>query len=157
MKRYITIVSFLILAMVINTNAQKTFGLGFILGEPTGISGKYWMDKTNAIDAAAAWSFRGQSSFLLQADYLHHYYGIFGGKASGNLPLYIGIGGRLRTKGYKKDKEYETALGVRVPFGITYIFPTAPLDAFLEIVPVMDIIPGTQFNIDAAIGMRYYF
>jgi hypothetical protein len=31
------------------------FGVGIILGEPTGLSGKYWLTEKTAVDAAVAW------------------------------------------------------------------------------------------------------
>jgi hypothetical protein len=33
----------------------------------------------------------------------------------------------------------------------------APVEIFLEIVPGLDLIPGTDFDLDGAIGARYYF
>ncbi|MBW6511085.1 MAG: hypothetical protein K0A93_03060 [Desulfuromonadaceae bacterium] len=46
--------------------------LGVIVGEPTGISGKYWLDTRQAIDFAAAWSFSANNSFQFHADSLRH-------------------------------------------------------------------------------------
>ncbi|MBP2681688.1 MAG: hypothetical protein H6Q78_1551, partial [Candidatus Krumholzibacteriota bacterium] len=45
----------------------------------------------------------------------------------------------------------------RVPVGLTYIFDGAPLDIFFEIVPILDLIPDTEFDANAAIGIRFYF
>ncbi|MCB0408549.1 MAG: hypothetical protein KDD34_10110, partial [Bdellovibrionales bacterium] len=50
--------------------ANKRFGLGIVLGEPTGLSGQYWLSKNRAIDGAAAWSLNEESSFILQSTYL---------------------------------------------------------------------------------------
>ncbi len=52
---------------------DRGFGLGVILGEPTGLSGKYWTSSTNAIDGGLAWSFRHAGFFHVHADYLWHY------------------------------------------------------------------------------------
>ena len=50
----------LILAAILlcgTASAQDSgFGLGVILGEPTGISGKLWLGGKTAIDGATAWS-----------------------------------------------------------------------------------------------------
>ena len=32
-------------------------GIGIVIGEPTGISGKMWMNRDIAVSGAAAWSF----------------------------------------------------------------------------------------------------
>jgi hypothetical protein len=52
------------------TYAQKDFGIGIILGDPTGVSAKVYTGSENAFDFAAAWSFEGKGHLLFQADYL---------------------------------------------------------------------------------------
>lgn len=141
--------------------ADDGFGIGIILGEPTGISFKHWLNKDQAIDAAAAWSFSENDSFQLHADYLFHDFGIlkpadFGGR----LPLYIGIGGRLKLEDHDNNngRNHDDALlGVRIPFGISYLSTKYPFDIFAEIVPVLDVVPDTEFDLNGAIGARFYF
>jgi hypothetical protein len=41
--------------------------------------------------------------------------------------------------------------------GLSYEFDGAPLDVFLEVVPTLDLIPGTAFDLGAGLGLRYYF
>ena len=48
-------------------------------------------------------------------------------------------------------------LGARVPIGLAYIFAEDKLDVFLETVPVMNLFPSTDFDLNAAIGIRYFF
>jgi len=48
-------------------------------------------------------------------------------------------------------------VGVRIPVGINYIFAKAPLDIFLEIVPMLELVPRTEFNLNGGIGIRYFF
>ena len=128
---------------------DKSFGLGIILGEPTGISLKLWTGENSAIDGAAAWSFREKGFFHIHFDYLFHNFSMFNVK-KGRLPFYYGIGGRIRF-------ENETKFGIRIPLGIAYIFEEAPFDIFLEIVPLLNLVPDTKFDINASIGFRYYF
>ncbi len=125
------------------------FGLGVILGEPTGLSFKTWIGSTTAIDGGIAWSFVGKGSFHLHIDYLVHNFNIFK-VDKGKLPLHYGIG--LRIKAEEKSR-----VGVRIPVGICYIFKKAPLDVFFEIGPLLDLAPKTDFGITANIGIRYYF
>ena len=82
-------------------------------------------------------------------DYLFHNYGIFKVK-QGKLPLYYGIGGRVKF-------EEETRVGVRIPVGICYLFRNQPLDVFFEIVPILDLTPETDFDINASVGVRFFF
>lgn len=127
------------------------FGLGIIIGEPTGISLKAWQSGKTAIDGAAAWSLGDKGSFHLHANFLFHNYELIK-IAKGSLPFYYGIGGRFRKGGNDSAN-----IGVRVPLGLNYIFATHPFDAFFEIVPTLDLFPDTDFDIDVAIGFRYFF
>jgi len=131
-------------------NAQsKGIGLGMIVGEPTGISFKYWTGSTTAFDAALAWSFIDEGAFHIHGDYIFHNFTLIT-IPEGKLPFYYGIGARLKTS-------HDSRLGVRVPLGLAYLFQTVPVDIFLEIVPILDFTPKTDFSINAAIGARYFF
>jgi hypothetical protein len=127
------------------------FGLGIMAGEPTGISAKLMFRNANAVDAGLAWSLDGDNDFLIQADYLYHNYDLIP-VGKGRLPLYFGIGGRLQFRESLDDK-----IGVRIPVGLSYIFESAPFDAFVEIVPILDLNPSTEFDLAGAIGGRFYF
>jgi len=133
-----------------NINAQsKGIGLGLIIGEPTGISFKYWTGSTTAFDAALAWSFIDEGAFHIHGDYIFHNMRLIS-VPEGTLPFYYGIGARIKTAN-------DTKLGVRVPLGLAYLFSNAPVDIFLEVVPILDLMPKTDFSINAAIGARYFF
>ncbi len=138
---------------------RQGFGVGVIVGEPTGLSAKKWISDTTAIVGAAAWSFSDYNSFQLQADYLWHSFDLIKTEdLPGRFPVYFGVGGRVKFKGENNGKGDErTRVGVRVPVGISYLFHDVPVDLFAEVVPVLDIAPETKFGIGVAIGARYYF
>jgi hypothetical protein len=71
----------------------------------------------------------------------------------GRLPFYYGIGGRIKFA----ENNNDDFIGVRVPFGLAYIFATAPVDIFFELVPILDLAPDTDFDFNAALGARYFF
>jgi len=128
---------------------EKGWGLGIILGEPTGVSFKKWLNKDHAIDAAAAWSFGNEDAFHLHADYLFHNRNLI--NIDGNrIPFYYGVGGRLKFQD-------QSRFGIRFPVGITFFIREAPIDLFFELVPILDLAPSTDFDLNAAIGARYYF
>lgn len=150
MKKLFGLLFILITLFQINLNAQqKGFGLGIILGEPTGVSAKLWTSGENAFDFAAAWSFQGDGHLLLQADYVWHIFRLIPVE-SGRLPFYVGIGGRVV---FADDP----TIGVRVPLGLDYMFSNAPVDIFVELVPILDLAPSTDFDFGAGIGARYWF
>ena len=139
-----------LLVFLSTVKAQSSgVGLGLIVGEPTGVSFKYWTGSTTAIDAALAWSFIDGGAFHIHGDYLFHNMRLIS-VPEGLLPFYYGIGARIKTAN-------NTKLGVRVPLGLAYLFQSAPIDIFLEIVPILDLTPKTDFAINAALGARYYF
>lgn len=129
---------------------DRDFGIGIIVGEPTGISGKNWLTRTTALDFAAAWSFQGEDSFTFHADYLIHRFS-FISVEQGALPLYYGFGGKI------KFEDNDSSLGARFPIGLNYHFEDATLDLFLELVPVMELVPETDFKMNGAIGVRFFF
>jgi hypothetical protein len=127
------------------------FGLGVIVGEPTGLSVKKWTDDTHAVDAALAFSLTNGNAFQFHADYLIHDTSGSIPELKGNLPWYYGIGGRI------KADNGDTRVGVRVPVGVSYMFADAPLDFFAEVAPVVDIAPYVSLRFNGALGLRYYF
>jgi len=137
-------------ALISSTYAQyRGFGLGIILGEPTGISAKLTTNHINAFDFAAAWSFKDRGHLLLQADYIWHNFDLIQ-VPSGRLPFYYGIGGRVI---FSNDP----LVGIRIPVGLDYQFEREPIDIFVEIVPILDIIPATKFNMGGGLGVRFWF
>jgi hypothetical protein len=154
-KKVIILTLFLFIAMTnIAFCERQGFGLGVIVGEPTGVSMKNWLSSITALDAAAAWSFGDYGSFQFHADYLLHNFQIF----ESRLPVYYGIGGRVKFKGNNTNNDSDEArVGIRFPVGITYLFQNAPFDFFFEIVPILDVSPETDVKLNAALGARFYF
>ncbi|HEY8241188.1 MAG TPA: hypothetical protein VIH35_07070, partial [Kiritimatiellia bacterium] len=140
-------------------DADRGLGIGIIIGEPTGLSIKNWLDDKHAIDAAAAWSLDGDDMFRLHADYLWHNFGAIKNQdAKAALPVYYGIGARVRFEDDENGNDDEdTTAGIRFPVGIDIIIRNTPIDVFGEIVPVMELVPETDLDFDAGIGLRYFF
>ena len=134
------------------TAQEGRFGLGIIAGEPTGPCFKLWTSERTAIDGAAAWSFAKNAGLHMHADYLFHDFDLIEVE-KGRLPLYYGIGGRVRFAEGDRDNKS----GIRIPVGLAYLVETAPLDIFFEIVPILDLAPDTELDFNAALGVRYFF
>ena len=134
----------------LNIMAQADgFGVGVILGEPTGLSAKLWLSEKTAVDGALAWSLWYGGAVHIHADFLWHSFNLIN-VSQGQLPVYFGIGPRIKLA-------HDPFVGVRVPVGLAYLFEGAPLDVFFEIVPLLDLLPGTYFHLNAAVGVRYFF
>jgi len=160
MKKIIILLAFVLLSGTASF-AQEGIGLGVILGEPTGVSFKTFVGERTAVDAAAAWSFSGNASFQFHADYLISPFDMpKPPELKSTIAFYYGIGGRLKLKeseGRSSRNDDDDILGIRFPAGFSHILRSAPVEFFAEIVPILDIVPDTDADLNAAIGARYYF
>ncbi len=132
----------------------RRLGLGLTIGQPSGLSGKIWLDATHAVDfAAGSFGYYTGSSYNgvnIHVDYLWHRYGLFGrlgSDARTRMPLYVGVGALFTAP---------NVAGVRVPFGITYLF-RQPFDMFFELAPTLILAPAAGSGVDAGLGGRFYF
>jgi hypothetical protein len=135
----------------VRTDNATRFGVGVILGEPTGASLKYFFTDTFAIDGAVGWSFHDETDFHLHADALWHKHDLFD-TTEGQLSLYCGVGGRVKFRDHAEDR-----VGVRIPVGVSYKFDRAPVDLFVEVAPIIDFTPSTKGSFSAGVGARYWF
>ena len=152
--------------------ANKTFGLGLMLGSPSGLSGKYFVGRSTAIDfgIGGVGCCRGRRGVELHADYLWHPF-VLTSTPAFELPLYVGIGGRYYSYSWRHNDHYHdgSALGARFPVGIAFDMNRTPFDIFVELALVADVIvdhdpytdgfdrDGLYIDVDAAVGFRYYF
>lgn len=153
MKTTLAVIALAIMAALATPAAAETstFGAGIILGEPTGLGIKTYLSSGNALAFGVAWSLSGENELHVQGDYLYHRYDLIDVE-QGQLPLYFGVGGRIKINEHADDN-----IGIRIPVGLSYIFDDAPFDIFGEIVPILDLTPDTDFDLNGAIGARYWF
>lgn len=123
---------------------------GGVIGNPTGLTMKYWMTETNAFEGTVALETANkQSSFNLNIMYLVHKFNYLDIRDN-PLALYYGVGGKLITT-------HDIALGVRGVSGAAYFFSSLPIDLSIELSPIFFIIPSSTADIDAGLGIRYHF
>jgi hypothetical protein len=164
MKHFTYAILTLCLFFAVQSSAARDhdFGLGFMVGEPTGISAKLWTSSVNAFDFGLGWSiggdrigsykgyYNGGSRVHFHMDYLWHSFEAI--HSSERFPLYYGIGGRINS-----GAGYDASAAVRGVFGIAWLPHNTPIDVFLELVPSLQLTSSTGFGMDAAIGARYFF
>jgi hypothetical protein len=141
---------------------QRSFGLGVIVGEPTGLSAKLWTSDRTAFDFGLGWSsggdrigrydgyYDGGTRVHFHMDYLWHSFDAI--RSTERFPIYYGIGGRVNT-----GAGYNSSLAVRGVLGIAWLPRGTPIDLFLEVAPSLQLTSSTGFGIDAGLGVRYYF
>lgn len=142
-------------------DANKTFGLGLELGDPTGLTGKYFVQSDQAIQFGLGGVLLfDHTGFNVYGDYLWHPISL-AGTEDFELPFFIGVGARFWTFEYNDPSERVSAFGIRIPIGIAFDFNNAPLDIFFQIVPTVDFFSGYRrdayLDFDASIGIRYWF
>jgi hypothetical protein len=150
------------------TAAGSEFGLGFVLGNPSGLSAKVPAGGVNAFqfilayEAGGGWGNRGwgndgcgpngndcNGQFYLGGDYVWYNYNAIP-VSKGRLPFYYGPG--VWTSAANK-----TGMGIRFALGLEYQFATAPFDLFLEIAPGIRVIPNTNGYVSSGLGGRFFF
>lgn len=131
---------------------ENQFGLGVILGDPTGLSAKLKLDSHHAVDAALAWS---PSGVHAHSNYLWENNNFFTIRDQ-NLNFYYGVGGRLISLSSDTYKN-QTSVAVRAPLGINYKIKTTPLQIFGELAFNFSFVPRSDVDLDAGIGIRFYF
>ena len=125
------------------------YALGLIFVEPTGISGKLWMENASALTTAWGMIPGKSKSFRIHADYLLPSTTISRWSLSA-LQLYFGAGVRfLFQEGIR--------IGVRIPVGLEFISSSRHTNFFLEVVPIFQFNPKARLFLRAGIGLRYFF
>lgn len=151
--------------------ANKKFGLGLELGEPTGINGKLFVAPDQALDFGIGDLYHGYyvngnpGGLHLYMDYLWHPL-VLTKTDSFYLPLYVGVGGRFwSTDACDRAGDCISVFGVRAPVGISFDFNNVPLDIFLQLVPTLDFFRAYTgytghsvfLDIDFSFGVRFWF
>jgi hypothetical protein len=157
--------------------SSRIFGVGPILGEPTGGTLKVWIgDNRFAFQAHAAITWFWVNRLAIIADVVWHPHIITDNRYF-DLLWYFGVGGGAGIRapwdddhyyhdhnhphGHDHDWEADPAVWIRVPFGFPFRFHKVPVEAFVEFGPslffVFDgdrhVFPGGF----VAVGGRWYF
>jgi hypothetical protein len=147
-------VTFAPIAAISHANQPGHFGLGGILGEPTGVSAKYTIDRQFAVQGALGLSLI-EKGLWLSTDFLFHIHNVFGDR--GRLPLYFGGGLVIQDRGDSgKNKSRETSLGIRGVVGVEYLAQDR-ISIFGEVAVQPFLLPSLGLGISVAAGARYWF
>jgi hypothetical protein len=129
---------------------DKGFGVGFILGAPTGISGSLPVGDANAFNALLGYDVTQDANLYLHGDYVWHRHDVFPPVDKGAFSLFYG-------PGVAATISRDPVLGVRAVVGVDYRLPDAPIRVLFEIAPGISILPRTEILGSGGLGLRYYF
>lgn len=159
-------------------NAKSRFGIGLELGAPSGLSGKYFLGGMVAVQGGIgvvhSWGYDGVH---VHAEAVWHPV-LLTSTPAVDIPLHVGIGGRFlqhdhgdfrdrcwNGRDYYRCMGSDSHLGVRIPVGISFLLRKTPMDFFVELALVADLVQlnndydydHDRGGINGAVGGRYYF
>jgi hypothetical protein len=155
-------------AQATEVGGARRFGLGFAIGEPTSLVGKYFLSSANAIDFGVAFArVRRRCDRLagpgcerfgyvsLSADYLWQ---DTLAREAFRLDWHIGPGGRLSVGDDYYTYDEDVLIWARMPVGLDMTFPRPDfLEVFAEVAPALLLVPATRLDLEAFVGVRFYF
>lgn len=157
--------------------SPSRFGLGLELGAPSGLSAKYFLGGKMAIQGGIgvieSWGYDG---FHVHAEAIWHPV-VLKRAAAVDIPLYVGVGGRFLSydhgradrcwngRSYDPCRNGDSVIGLRAPVGVAFMLKNTPMDFFVEIALVVDILHirndyGYDYDrtgLYGSVGGRYYF
>jgi hypothetical protein len=154
-------------ACATEVGTARNLGFGFAIGVPTSLVGKYFLDASNAVDfglsfgrlgrrcssGGAPYSCDGIGSFGFFGDYLWH---DTLARGTAQLDWHFGPGGRLWIG--NDDRGDNVALAARLPIGLDLTFDRPEfLELYFDIAPALYVVPAAYLELEAYIGVRFYF
>ena len=130
-------------------------GVGIVAGDPTGLSVIWRADDTNAVQLGAGWSFR-KADLDIALDYQ-----VTLARArvddirDAHFNAYAGVGGELDLLSGRGGDSWH--VGLRLPLGVALLPDRHPFDLFVQITPVLVVLPATEVGVDGGVGGRVFF
>ena len=165
MRKQFLIVLFVLISVPVFSYAPmgRSFGFGLVFGDPLGGTMKFWLSGNTAIAVSIGADVFGAPR--IGADYLWH----FNAFRSSVVNLYAGPGVALGF-GYGGDYilyrvGHDTwiyrpgggpGVAVRGILGIDVDPTNTPIEMFLELGPMLGLVPAYGMRFDAALGIRFY-
>ena len=164
MKRavYLFVFVFVLTSLIFAQGPRgKKFGFGINLGEPLGLTAKFWVSGQNAITGYIGGSYFGNPR--IGADYTWHFDAFNSDvvKLYAGPGVHIGLGsGHTVIYEYNRDRFYYRTSGiglaVRGIFGVDIIPRRTPLEFYLEMGPLIGLTPSFGSVFEGAVGFRFY-
>ncbi|MBN1962841.1 MAG: hypothetical protein JW841_18060 [Deltaproteobacteria bacterium] len=166
---------FIFLTFVVSSVAhaqlpERKFGLGLYFGDPAfGFTGRYWFNNTDAVQAVLGWTgtYYGASGPIFIADWQHQMGHIDARTQVVSFDFTAGVGGAagyIHDGGCYRDRFnrrycYDDNAGIifRVPVTFTAFFPKPRVEAYVDLVPSIILLPRLGPSLMGGIGGRYYF
>ena len=124
-------------------------GLGGQIGDPSGVTLKFYQRPGFAYDLLAAWDL--DDFFFLNVHALYE-------KPIPDSPLryYLGPGFVVGFREARRsDRDDEVVIGISGQFGLNFF--VEQFEVFLQLTPRLHVLPATDVDVGGGVGLRYYF
>ena len=125
---------------------------GFLLGDPISISVTNRLWRQLRLQVEGGYSVRGAEDLVISADVLWDMPSVFGTLTeAGAWVLWAGLGARVAL-----DSRGEAAerIGIRVPFGVSYLVPRSTAEVFVQLAPGLSFTPDKRMTMSIGAGLR---
>ncbi len=143
-------------------HADDRFGIGLIVGDPTGPTGKHHFQGRPAfIDWAVGFPLLDGRGVYGHTDFL--WQPTLRAFDRARMDLYFGVGPKFYVYGGDiddNDVDNDSSsfwLGARAPVGLDFMFNRVPIEVFAEVAAGLWIIEDVVFDLDVAAGCRWWF
>lgn len=151
MKRLLLmIVALLSLTSLARAQESGDAGVGLVLGDTLGATGKLWLDHYSAVDLNLG-ADSSTSNFTVSGDFLYHGWKAFPQPSQGRLAAYIGGGPRIEAR------NDATEFGLKAILGASYFLPKNPIEIYGELGPFFRMTPVGGVYLVGGVGVRFYF
>jgi hypothetical protein len=155
------LLSLLVLGLVLSAavspaQAQRTsgaVGLGGQVGEPSGLSLKFYNEAAPSYDFLAAWSLV-DDNFFLNAHALWNY-DVQAENVNEDLEWFVGPGGFLSIVDDRPGDD-EVEIGISGTVGLNFVVDRR-FEFFAQVTPRIAVVPETEGDVGGGLGFRYYF
>jgi hypothetical protein len=146
-----------------------TFGIGVVLGQPTGVSMEFLLGAGHAIQAVVGFDMRWRDGLIASVNWLWHPL-IITSTSAFDLSFHFGAGlyfgawfnrywahGCRDAAGHWVYCDDEVGAGAHFPIGLDMFFKAVPVEVYLELAPGFWFVPFIDWEIFGGLGGRYYF
>lgn len=142
----------------------KTWGLGAVIGAPTGLSANYFLSESRTVHTTLAYDFSGDNDLQLASHYTWRMNNLNFEKI--NFGWFYGVGARLAFKDHNHHKHHnhdhddhhgDVDFGPSGTIGLFHEFTEVPLEVFLKGNLIVNVISDTDVDADVMLGLHYNF
>ena len=129
--------------------APGSIGLGGQVGEPSGITLKFYNPRGLSYDFLAAWDLDDFFFLNVHGLYERHL------NTTQDVHFFFGPGGFIGIQDRPRDEDDEVIAGISGTFGLGFLIEQ--FEIYGQLTPRLAVVPETEGDIGGGLGVRFYF